>query len=88
MKTKNLFATAAVAMMLAAPVAANAGTVAGASLQGVKPALSVSGKEYRASRSVKKEQGLTAAGAIIGVLAGAAAVFGIVKAVDDDKSNG
>lgn len=88
MKIKNLFAAAAVATMLVAPVTANAGTVAGASIQGVKPVLSAAGTEYRASRSVKKEQNLTAAGVVIGGIALGAAIFGIVKAVDDGKSNG
>jgi hypothetical protein len=84
MKIKSMIAAAAAAAMLTAPVAANAGTTAAASLNGVKPVLS--SKEVRASRSVKRENGISAAGYVIGALALGFATYGIVKAID--KSNG
>lgn len=83
MKIKSMIAAATAAAMLAAPVAANAGTTAAASLNGVKPVLS--SKEVRSSRAVKRENGIGAAGYVIGGLALGAAIFGIVEAT---KSNG
>lgn len=50
MKIKSMIAAAAAAAMLTAPVAANAGTTAAASLNGVKPVLS--SKEVRDRKSV------------------------------------
>lgn len=76
MKIKNLFAAVAVATMTVVPVAANAGTVAGASLQGVKPVLST---EYRASRSVKKEQGIGAAAGVLSLLGVGATAFALTR---------
>lgn len=86
MKIKSMIAAAAAAAMLTAPVAANAGTTAAASLNGVKPVLS--SKEVRASRSVKRENGISTAGAVVGVLALGFAGYGLYKAFDDNKSNG
>lgn len=86
MKIKSMVAATVAAAMLTAPVAANAGTTAAASLNGVKPVLS--SKEVRSSRSVKRENGLTAAGAVLGGLALGLGAFAIVKAADDNKSNG
>lgn len=83
----TLFGLSALAM-LAAPVAANAGTNAAASSLSAGKIASLKGVGERKSAGVKAKNNADAGVTILGVLAAGAAGFGVYKAVDDNKSNG
>lgn len=86
MKLKNALLSLTAAAMLAAPVAAQAGTTASASTSKIA---SLSGVGERKSTSVKAKQKLEGAVLVLAVVGVAAGGYGIYKAVDDDnKSNG
>ncbi|KPH65741.1 hypothetical protein ACLIMP_05680 [Novosphingobium aerophilum] len=83
MKFGSLVAGITAATMVLAPVAAQAGTSASASV--VKPVYG-----SRTTTSVDKKQKATAGAYVLGALALGAAGFGLYKAIDNgnDKSNG
>ncbi|MEE4453943.1 hypothetical protein [Novosphingobium resinovorum] len=85
MKLKQTLLTLSAAAMIAAPVAAQAGTTAAASVGKIS---NLSGVGERRSTDVKAKQKADGTLVVVGLLAAGAAGFGIYKAVDDDKSNG
>lgn len=85
MNLKNIMLSAAAAGMLAAPVAAQAGTTASASTGKIS---SVSGLGSRQSMAVKGKQKADSAIVVLAVVGAAAAGYGIYEAVKDDKSDG
>ena len=87
MTFKNVLASAAALGVALTPVAATAGTNAGASLPAVEAGSIELGQ--RANTSVKKEERLGGSGTILAILAAAAVIVGIIIAVDDeDRSPG
>lgn len=85
MKLKNALFALTAAGMVAAPVAAQAGTAASAST--VKIA-SLSGAADRKATTVQAKQKLEAGSLVLVLLAAGAAGFGVAKAVDDNESDG
>jgi hypothetical protein len=73
------------AEMVAAPLAAQAGTAAAASTVKIG---SVAGPAERESTIVKAKQILAADSLLLALLTTGAAGFGVAKAVDDNKSDG
>ena len=82
---KNVLASAAAIGLAVAPVAAQAGTRAASSLPTLETG-SVSLGE-RTTAKVKKDENLQGSGLIIGVIALAAGIAGIVAAADDDDDD-
>ncbi|TYC85098.1 hypothetical protein [Novosphingobium sp. BW1] len=80
MKLKTAILALGAATALVAPMAAQAGTSASASVGKVS---SLSGVGVRQSAPVEKKRQAEAGVIVLGVLAGAAAVYGIVELVDD-----
>lgn len=85
MKLKNALLSLTAAALLAAPVAAQAGTTAAASTGKIA---SLSGIGERKSTSVKPKQNIDGAILALALVGAAAGGYGIYKAVDDNKSNG
>lgn len=86
MKLKNALLSLTAAALVAAPVAAQAGTTASASTGKIS---SLAGIGERKSAAVKPKQKLGAAVAVLAVLGAAAGGYGVYKAIDDDNaSNG
>ena len=86
---KKILGGLAAAAMLAAPVAAQAGTRAGDNSVRVAPvAQTVTSDAAYAGRSVSEENELRGPGLIIAVLALAAIIAGIIIAADGDGSDG
>jgi len=85
MKFKNALFAVGTAAMLVAPVAAQAGTVASASTGKIA---NLSGVGERRSAPVKAKNKAEAGVLALAVLGAGAATYGVVRAVDDDKSNG
>jgi hypothetical protein len=86
MKLKNALLSMTATAMLAAPVAAQAGTTASASTGKIA---SLSSIGERKSTSVKAKQNVDSSIVILGLLGAGAGAYGIYKAVDNgDKSNG
>ena len=89
MKLKSVFGTMSAIAMLVAPAAAQAGTVAGASVGKVA---SLSNSGVRQSTSIQKKQkqaaGLSPLLILGGVAATGLAVYGLVEIVDDGGSSG
>lgn len=85
MKLKQTMLALGAAAVLAAPVAAQAGTTAAASVGKIS---SLSGVGERRSAAVKAKNKADGGVVVLGLLAAGAAGFGVYKAVDDDKSNG
>lgn len=85
MKLKHTLLALAGAAVLAAPVAAQAGTTAAASVGKIS---SVAGIGERRSVAVKAKQKADGAVVVVGLLAAAAGGYGVYTAVDDDKSDG
>lgn len=85
MKLKHTLLALTGAAVLAAPVAAQAGTTAAASVGKIT---SVSGVGERRSASVKAKQKADGTVVVVGLLAAAAAGYGTYEAVKDDKSDG
>ena len=89
MTFKSVLASAAALGVAISPVAATAGTNAGASLPAVEAGSIELGQ--RASATVKKDEQLAGGSSvIIAILAAAAVIIGIIIAVDgdDDRSPG
>ncbi len=85
MKLKNGLIALGTAAALVAPIAAQANTTAAASTAKIA---NVSGFGERRSTSVKAKN-KAEAGVLVLALAGAgAATYGVVRAADDNKSNG
>lgn len=85
MKLKSALPAIAALGLVVAPVAAQAGTAAGSS---VVSARSLSAVGERRSSSVKQAERLTPALWLVVLLGVGAATYGVVKATDDNKSNG
>lgn len=85
MKLKNILAAAAASGLIFAPLAAQAGTAASASM----PKSSVSDVASRRSSSVSEDQRMAPGLLIAVVLAAGAAAYGLSKALDNNnKSHG
>ncbi|WP_404480174.1 hypothetical protein [Novosphingobium sp. BL-52-GroH] len=85
MKLKNIMLSVAAAGVLAAPVAAQAGTTASAATGKIA---NVSGLGARQSMAVKGKQKADSAIIVLAVVGAGAAGYGIYEATKDDKSNG
>jgi hypothetical protein len=86
MNIKSVLSAAAVASLLIAPVAAQAGTVASKSTLS-KKSLSAAGQ--RRAKRVKSDENLAAGMVLPVALIGTAAVVGgVIVATDDNKSSG
>lgn len=88
--TNKIIGGLAAATMLAAPVAAQAGTRAGDNSVRVAPvAQSVTSEAGYAGKKVSEENRLAGGSSVIvAVLAAAAVIAGIIVAADDDGSDG
>lgn len=82
MTFKNVLASAAALGVALTPVAATAGTNAGASLPAVEAGSIELGQ--RATTGVKKEEQFAGGAGILAILAAAAVIVGIIIALDDD----
>ncbi|MDG5750958.1 hypothetical protein P8R33_07565 [Qipengyuania sp. XHP0211] len=85
MTLKTIMAGAAAIGLAVSPIAASAGTSAGASLPATQAGTVTLGE--RATTSVKKEERLAGPGLIIAIIAGIAIITGIIIAADDDDDD-
>ncbi|MGE4306340.1 MAG: hypothetical protein AB7E24_20200 [Novosphingobium sp.] len=85
MKLRNVFPAVAAAGLVFAPVAAQAGTKAAASIPAA--GVSIASEGARASTAVAKKQKATS-GLLIGGIALAAVVGGVIISADDNGSGG
>lgn len=86
MKIKSVLSAVAVAGLVVAPVAAQAGTAAANSIVSERGLSSVA---KRNATKVKANESLSGGLLIAAVLAGGAAVYGLTQVLDDDdKSDG
>lgn len=84
MKLKNILLSLTATAMIAAPVAAQAGTTASASTGKIA---SLSGIGARKSAAVKPKQKLEGAVLVLAVIGAAAGGYGVYKAVDDGNDD-
>lgn len=87
MKLGNLTAALTGVALVIAPVAAQAGT-APKSVVSLSGGVATSMAGSRTSQPVAKKNGADAGVIVVAVIAGAAAIYGLTRVFDNDKSNG